>query len=151
MINPYIPYDTGTSEMDEAFLKERSKSLKTTGMIKLNQKIKDELWGLIIGVDYDYIRISIAEHELTSEGLTLWIEDKNDFKTHLDECLKLTISNKDFGMIIRLDNQKNTEALKYPLIWYSDTARLIEQQWAREAVLKQVLEQLVEGEVYNAS
>ena len=33
-------------------------------MIKLNQKLKDALWWLVISVDYDYSRISIADHEI---------------------------------------------------------------------------------------
>lgn len=58
-------------------------------MIKLNQKTKDELWWLIIFVEYDYSRISIAEHEIAGEVLTLWLEDKHDFKNSLDECMQL--------------------------------------------------------------
>ena len=50
-------------------------------MIKLNQKLKNELWWLVIGVDYDYSRISIADHEISGDTLTLWLEDKQDFKT----------------------------------------------------------------------
>ncbi|MDB5010067.1 MAG: hypothetical protein JWQ06_856, partial [Mucilaginibacter sp.] len=29
-------------------------------MIKISQKLKDELWWMIISVDYDYSRITIA-------------------------------------------------------------------------------------------
>ena len=72
-------------------------------MIKLNQKLKDQLWWLVIGVDYDYSRISIADHEINGDYLTLWLEDKHDFKNSLDECLQLDISMKNFAKIIRED------------------------------------------------
>ena len=70
-------------------------------MIKLNQKIKHQLWWLVISVDYDYSRISIAEHEINGDILTLFLEDKHDFKNSLDDCLQLDISLKNFAKIIR--------------------------------------------------
>ncbi len=57
-------------------------------MIKINQKLKDKLWWLVISVDYDYSRITIADHDFNDDTLTLWLEDKHDFKNSLDdECL----------------------------------------------------------------
>jgi hypothetical protein len=50
-------------------------------MIKLNQKLKDALWWLLISVDYDYSRISIADHDIDGDVMTLWLEDKQDLKT----------------------------------------------------------------------
>lgn len=81
-------------------------------MIKLNQKLKDELWWLVISVDYDYSRISIAEHEINGDMLTLWLEDKQDFKNSLDECLQLDISLKNFAKIIRAENLNSYEGTK---------------------------------------
>jgi hypothetical protein len=134
-------------------------------MIKLNQKLKDELWWLVIGVDYDYSRISIADHEINGELLTLWLEDKQDFKNSLDECLQLDISLKNFAKMIRAENMNSYEGTKIhpqkgfvyktrieinePLRWYRDDASPTEQQWAREAALKSVLTQLIESEVYD--
>jgi hypothetical protein len=134
-------------------------------MIKLNQKTKDQLWWLVISVDYDYSRISIAEHEINGDTLTLWLEDKHDFKNSLDECLQLDISLKNFAKIIRTENLNSYEGTKLhpkgnfaykarieisePVKWYREDASLIEQQWAREAILKNILTQLIESEVHN--
>jgi hypothetical protein len=133
-------------------------------MIKLSQKLKDELWWLVIGVDYDYSRISVADHEINGEILTLWLEDKQDFKNSLDECLQLDISLKNFAKMIRAEGLNSYEGTKMhskkgfiyktrieisePIKWYREDASANEQQWAREATLKNVLTQLVESEVY---
>jgi hypothetical protein len=60
-------------------------------MIKITQKLKDQLWWLIISVDYDYSGIAIADHDLTDDALTLWLEDKHDFKTRLMNACNLTL------------------------------------------------------------
>jgi hypothetical protein len=134
-------------------------------MIKLTQKLKDELWWLVISVDYDYSRISIAEHEINGDYLTLWLEDKQDFKNTLDECLQLDISLKNFAKMIRAEGLNSYEGTKMhpkkgflyktriefnePITWYREDASQAEQQWAREAAVKSVLTQLVETEVYD--
>ncbi|MBS1525164.1 MAG: hypothetical protein JST19_05910 [Bacteroidetes bacterium] len=134
-------------------------------MIKLTQKLKDELWWLIISVDYDYSRISIADHEICSETLILWLEDKQDFKNSLDECLRLDISLKNFAKMIRAEGLNSYEGTKThpkkgfvfktrieinePVRWYREDASAIEQQWVREAALRSVLTQLVESEVFD--
>ena len=131
-------------------------------MIKIAQKLKDQLWWLIISVDYDYSRIAIADHDLTDETLTLWLEDKHDFKNSLDECLQVDIKAREFARIIKGEKLNSYEGSKMhptknfvykarieinaPLKWYQDDAAVIEQQWAREAVLKAMLTQLVETE-----
>src|SRR3569833_30015 len=133
-------------------------------MIKLTQKLKDELWWLVMSVDYDYSRISIADHEINGDFLTLWLEDKRDFKNSLDECLQLDISLKNFAKMIRAEGLNSYEGTKMhpqkgfvykariesnePVRWYREDASNTEQQWAREAALKHVLTQLVESEVY---
>ena len=134
-------------------------------MIKLTQKLKDELWWLVINVDYDYSRISIAEHEINGDYITLWLEDKQDFKNTLDECLQLDISLKNFAKMIRAEGLNSYEGTKVhpkksflyktrielnePITWYREDASQAEQQWAREAAVKSVLTQLVETEVYD--
>jgi hypothetical protein len=134
-------------------------------MIKISQKLKDELWWLVISVDYDYSRISIADHEINGDTLILWLEDKQDFKNSLDECLQLDISLKQFAKMIRAENLNSYEGTKMhpkknfvyktrievnePIKWYREDASAVEQQWAREAALKNVLTQLVESEVYD--
>jgi hypothetical protein len=131
-------------------------------MIRINQKLKDKLWWLVISVDYDYSRICIADHDMNSETLTLWLEDKQDFKNSLDDCLQLEIPARQFAKLIKEENLNTYEGSKmHPsknyvyktrieineaLAWYSDDATLAEQVWAREAVLKQLLTQLIENE-----
>jgi hypothetical protein len=131
--------------------------------MKITQKLKDELWWMIISVDYDYSRIAIADHELNDTTLTLWLEDKQDFKNSLEECLQLDLTAKHFAKIIRNENFNSYEGTKMhptkgflyktrievnePIRWYQEDASNMEQQWAREAVVKSLLTQLVETEV----
>ena len=134
--------------------------LMTKKMIKISQKLKDKLWWLIISVDYDYSRITIADHDLTEDILTLWLEDKHDFKNTLDECLQVDIPVKQFAKIIKDEQLNSYEGSKMhptknylykasieinaPIRWYQDDATLNEQQNARETVLKLLLTQLIE-------
>ena len=127
-------------------------------MIKISQKLKDKLWWLVISVDYDYSRITIADHDINEDTLILWLEDKQDFKNSLDECMQLNISAKQFAKLIKSENLNSYEGSKMhptknfvyktrievnePIAWYLDDASLIEQQWAREAILKRLLTQL---------
>lgn len=129
-------------------------------MIKISQKLKSQLWWLIISVDYDYSRITIAEHDITDEVLTLWLEDKQDFKNSIDECLQVDIRIRDLARIIKAENLNSYEGTKLhptknfaykarieintPLQWYKEDASSLEQHWTREAVLKALLTQLVE-------
>jgi hypothetical protein len=132
-------------------------------MIKIAQKLKDKLWWMIISVDYDYSRISVADHEMNEGTLTIWLEDKQDFKNSLEECLQLDIPAKQFAKVIRNEKLNSYEGTKIhpkkgfiyktqieinePVRWYREDASLVEQQWAREAVVKTILTQLVENEV----
>jgi len=136
-------------------------------MIKLAQKIKDQLWWLIITVDYDYSRITIADHEINGDTFSLWLEDKHDFKNSLGECLQIDLTLKQFAKVIRAENLNSYEGIKMhpkknyaykarieinePIKWYSEDASLPEQQWAREALLKTILTQLIENEVYDGT
>jgi hypothetical protein len=135
-------------------------------MIKITQKLKDQLWWLIISVDYDYSRIAIADHDLTDETFTLWLEDKHDFKNSLDECLQVDIKSRELAKIIKTENLNSYEGSKMhptknfvykarieinaPLKWYQEDAAIIEQQWARDAVLKAILTQLVETDAAHS-
>jgi hypothetical protein len=137
-------------------------NLITNKMIKLTKTLKDELWWLIISVDYDYSRIAIADYELNDQHLILWLEDKHDFKNTLDECLQLNIPAKQFAKLIKDEGFNSYDGSKMhpdksylykdrieinkPLAWYQDDASLTEQTWAREAVVKKLLTYLVENE-----
>jgi hypothetical protein len=134
----------------------------TNAMIKIPQKLKDKLWWLVISVDYDYSRITIADHDLNDDTLTLWLEDKHDFKNSLDECLQVDILTRQFAKFIKDENLNSYEGNKMhstknfvyksrieinePITWYLDDATLAEQQWARDAILKQLLTELIETE-----
>lgn len=130
--------------------------------MKLSQKLRDELWWLIISVDYNYSRICIADHDFENDTLTLYLEDKQDFKNSLDECLQLDITARQFAKVIKAEKLNSYEGTKmHPnkqfvyktriqineaIAWYMHDASLTEQQWAREALLKTILTQLVETE-----
>jgi len=134
-------------------------------MIKISQKLKDKLWWMIISVDYDYSRITVADQELNNDTLTLWLEDKHDFKNSLEECLQLDITTKQFAKIIRAENLNSYEGTKMhpkknfiykarieinePVRWYQEDASITEQQWAREAVVRSILTQLIETETVD--
>jgi len=136
-------------------------------MIKVTQKLKDQLWWLIITVDYDYSRIAIAEHEINGDTLTLWLEDKHDFKNSIDECLQVDLPLKQFAKVIKAENLNSYEGCRMhpkknfvykarieinePIKWYQEDASPTDQQWAREAMLKTLLTQLVETEVYDGT
>lgn len=129
--------------------------------------MKNELWWLIISVDFDYSRIAIADHEINGDVLTLWLEDKQDYKNSLDECLQADIYLKQFARLIKAENLNSYEgtrihhqkkfayktriAINEPIRWYTEDASPTEQLWAREAMLKAILTQLVETEVYSVS
>lgn len=135
-------------------------------MIKISQKLKDQLWWLVISVDYDYSRITIADHDLNEDSLTLWLEDKHDFKNSLDECLQVDISARQFAKLIKNENLNSYEGSKMhptknfvyktrieinePIAWYLDDASFTEQQWAREAVVRLLLTQLIETETKSS-
>lgn len=118
-------------------------------IFNFNQATIDELWQLIMEVDYDYSRISIADHEFTDGTLILYLEDRRDFKSTLDECLKLEISSRQFSQAIIRDGLiNNTVGDKVDAIsWYQDEASSMQQTWAREAMLKEILTRLVEREL----
>jgi len=136
-------------------------------MIKISQKLKDHLWWLIINVDYDYSRITIADHEINGDTLTLWLEDKHDFKNSLEECLQVDLPLKQFAKLIKAENLNSYEGTKMhpkknfiykarieinePIKWYQDDASPTDQQWAREAMLKTLLTQLVETEIFEGT
>ena len=136
-------------------------------MIKIPQKLKNHLWWLIINVDYDYSRITIADHEINGDTLTLWLEDKHDFKNSLEECLQVDLPLKQFAKLIKAENLNSYEGTKMhpkknfiykarieinePIKWYQDDASPTDQQWAREAMLKTLLTQLVETEIFEGT
>jgi hypothetical protein len=135
-------------------------------IIRIPQKMRNELWWLVVQVDFDYSRITIADHEINDDELTIWLEDKHDFKNSLDECLRLNVSLKQFARLIKGEGLNSYEAtqmhakkkflyktrviINEAIDWYLNDANTVEQGWAREALLKQLLTQLVETELFSA-
>lgn len=131
-------------------------------MYPLTKTTKNELWWLIISVDYHYSRIAIADYEINSSHIILWLEDKQDYKNTLDECLQLCIPLKCFTSLIRTEQLNSYETTKMharkkflytsrieinkPLAWYQQDATPNEQRWAREILLKSILTYLIESE-----
>ncbi len=116
-----------------------------------------------MAVDFHYSRIAIAEHELTADHLTIWLEDKQDYKNTLDECLQLSLPLRSFAKFIRQEGFNSYETLvmhpdkkfvypalleiSKPLTWYRHDATAFERQCVREALVKALLTQLIENEV----
>jgi hypothetical protein len=130
-------------------------------MIRINQKLKDKLWWLVISVDYDYSRIQIADHECTTDLLTLWLQDAQDFRNSLEECLLVEITTKELCKIIKAEKLNSYEGctvdkdgnitkkqieVNEPIVWYLQDATVAEQTYVRDDVLKQLLTQLIENE-----
>jgi len=104
---------------------------------------------------------------LSQINLTLWLEDKHDFKNSLDDCLQVDLNLKQFAKLIAAENLNSYEGTKMhptkkfvykdrieiskPIKWYLEDASPAEQQWARDAMLKALLTQLVETEVYDGN
>lgn len=96
--------------------------------------------------------------------MTFWLEDKQDFKNSLDECLQADIHLKQFTRLIKTEGLNSYEGTRMhrdkkfayksrvtinePIRWYQEDASPTEQLWAREAMLKAILTQLVETEIY---
>ncbi len=133
-------------------------------MFNFSTQVKNELWWLIISVDYHYTRIAIADYEFTASHLILWLEDKQDYKNTLDECLQLQIPLRAFARLIKDEHFNTYESIvmhpekkflypakveiNRPMIWYNHDATPTEQRWVREAILKKILTHLVETETF---
>lgn len=116
---------------------------------------------LILSVEHDFSRIVIADHDINDDMLIFFLEDKYDFKDTLDECLQLDIPVNQFAELISKEQMNSYEgsamhstkhyvyrtriAIGEPITWYKDEATPAEQQYAREAMLKQLLTQLIES------
>lgn len=134
-------------------------------LIRLPLKLKKQIWWLIISTDFNYDRICIAEHEISNDNLTLWLEDKDNYKNTIDECLQVDISLKQFAKLIKTENFNSYEGtglhpqkkftyktrvtINEPVKWYLEDATPHEQQTVRETLLKNILTQLVETELYQ--
>lgn len=105
----------------------------------------------------------IAESLIEDNNLVLYLENRYEYFSTLDECVQVNIPLHVFAKLIRDEGlnsyatQKMHPVKKFvyktrveiaePIAWYESDATRAAQQWAREAMLKQVLTLVAEGEV----
>jgi hypothetical protein len=126
-------------------------------MTTLSKEVTEQILWLIISVNYDYSRIVIAEHEFNDQALTLYLEDKQDFKNTVDECLNITVPIAEFEAFIEKGNYNKYEGRKQsesgrpynglitvsePFEWYCNDATQYQQRTVREALVEAILKQV---------
>lgn len=127
-------------------------------MITLNKETQTKLSWLLLSVFYDYDRIIIAEHEINDQELTLFLEDKQDFKSDLSECLEVKISCDEFASFIEKGNHNKYAGISYskngrafdglivvdePLKWYHNDATTFQRKTVLEDLVEQIIKQVV--------
>ena len=119
------------------------------------KKANTELLSLFCSVNFDKNRINIAESDWNGEKLTLWLEDKQDFKEQLDDCVIVEVSSDKFAKIIADEKLNTYEAEKYrdgyayaadveinkPIAWFEEDA----DQYFRKEAINAVLTKLLKG------
>lgn len=118
------------------------------------QRTTSDLLMLMLSVNFDKSRIIIAEHEISEHFLTVYLEDSNDFKNTLEECLMYKLPVSQFASIITNEKLNSYPGVKYtesgraydadieinePISWYNEDATLYEQGIARDAALAHIL------------
>lgn len=139
---------TGDKSKRLEIAKATLKKAEIMAKVNLPQKVKNELWGLILSIDpsgkISPELISISEHEITGESLVLWLE--STYSPSIEDCVIIEVPLKQFGQII-LEEDLNQYGSDDPILWYDEEATRVQRKWAREAVLKTILKGLVESEV----
>lgn len=120
----------------------------------IDQEKTTDLIQLLMTCDFDYSRIIIAEHEIASGALTLYLEDKNDFKDTLDQCIEVIISKEEFAKFIAESKYNSYHGhivkdsgkilpsdieIDAPLAWYENDASEFERTNVREDLVKELL------------
>lgn len=127
-------------------------------MYTINPKIKEEIFDLLVSTDFDVKRIVIADQELTDAALVLRIEDKENPKGRLDECIELPIAINELIAFISKNNHNTYEwfsksrggrmfkdrvMINEPLAFYIQDASVVHQGWIREEILEELLKELL--------
>lgn len=127
-------------------------------MYTIKKETKDELFSLVTSADFDLKRIVIADYEIDDHCLTLYLEDKNDFKETFDQCVQLNISIEEFGAFIKR-NEYNSYAgtnvhskgfiyptrieINQPIKFYREDATSQHQEWMREELVEEILKEIL--------
>jgi hypothetical protein len=136
------------------------------------QKTNSDLLMLLVSANFDKSRITIAEHELSENFLTLYLEDKEDFKSNLEDTLMYKLPVSQFSAIIKSEGLNSYEGTMYnehssftytarveikePIKWYEQDATKYQQKETLDVVLQHILKSLtkntllVEREVAHA-
>lgn len=123
-------------------------------MTTLPKEVSENLSFLILSVDYDYRKIIIADNDFTNGEITLWLEDENNLKNTIDECLCIIIPPNEFASFIDKGNFNKYEGhyqrklgsifnglivINEPLQWYEVDATSFQQKCVREALLETLI------------
>lgn len=118
------------------------------------QKTNHDLLLLLINADFDKSRIVIAEHQLSVHFLTLYLEDKHDFKPNLDDTLLYKLPTSQFAAIILSEGYNSYEGtlhtqhdrpypgrvtINEPLVWWEKDATLYQQKEVLHTALQYIL------------
>jgi hypothetical protein len=136
-------------------------ALKLTNRLKVAHKAPQEttsgLLSLLLSANFERARIVIADHELSDNFLTLYLEDKQDFKDNLEDLLMYKLPISKFAGIIASENLNSYPGVKYtecgreydaqieintPIKWYEQDANIYQQKIARETALEHILKSL---------
>lgn len=124
---------------------------------KAPQQTTSGLLMLLLSANFEKRRIVIAEHELSDNFLTLYLEDRQDFKENLEDTLMYKLPVSTFAEIIKSENLNSYPGVKYtesgrgydaqieinaPIKWYEQDANPYQQKIAREAALAHILKSL---------
>jgi hypothetical protein len=113
------------------------------------QKTNISLLSLYCSVNFDKDRVVIADHELSENFLTLYLEDKNSPATEIDESLMYKLPISKFAEIIESNDLNSYEGTLYthhgrpyegrviinhPIRWFNQDASLDDQKYALDLV-----------------
>jgi hypothetical protein len=125
-----------------------------------SQEKTTKIFNLITAVDFDFNRIVEADNDLTQATFTIWVEDKHDFKSTIDECLEIVIPVSDFEAFIKAGKyntykgQKKSEngriyeaeiELAPALEYYNVFATTFECASIREDLIRSILKNMVQN------
>jgi hypothetical protein len=104
----------------------------------------------------DFGSMSIADHDMDHEHLTLWLEDVRFPKASIDDCLRIEIPLNQVENFIKAEKLNVCEVRKMheekefvfsteveiaePLDWYNLDASASEQRMVREALFRGLFE-----------
>ncbi len=129
-------------------------------MYTINPKTRQQLFALLTSVDFDLKRISIADDDLTDASITLLLEDKDNPKTQLDECVELIIGIHEFAAFIAKEKHnyysrdsftkdgtghafKEEVMINEPIPFYTGDATEVGRQWIREELVEEILSEVL--------